>query len=212
MTMTERMDRIRKAWDTPLPGHETFLRFSGHQGPDITAAMAQQPPPRESAVLALLYPKAEVLHILLMLRPTYEGVHSGQVAFPGGRREPEDPTLLHTALREFEEETGAHDTPIEVLGALSPVYIPPSRSLVTPYVAYTEHLGDLEPDPREVEVLIEAPVDRLLSPDALKRGPHHVHTLGRTMEVAYFDVQGHMVWGATAMILTELRELIRRHG
>lgn len=79
-------------------------------------------------------------------------------------------------------------------------------------MAYTEHLGDLEPDPREVEVLIEAPVDRLLSPDALKRGPHHVHTLGRTMEVAYFDVQGHMVWGATAMILTELRELIRRHG
>jgi 8-oxo-dGTP pyrophosphatase MutT (NUDIX family) len=210
MTNAERLERLREALGTSLPGHDGFLQFSGYQRPDIAAVMVQKPPPRESAVLALLYPKDAVLHTLLMLRPTYDGVHSGQVAFPGGRREPEDPSLMHTALREFTEETGASDTAIEVLGPLSPVYIPPSRSLVTPYVAYTESLGKLSPDPREVDTLIETPVDRLLDYDVMKKGPQFIKVLGRTSTVAYFDVQGHVVWGATAMMLAELRELLIR--
>ncbi len=211
MAPLEDVERLRKAWSSPLPGHEAFMFFSGYKRPDIAAVLAQQPPPRESAVLALLYPKDDVLHTLLMLRPTYDGVHSGQIAFPGGRREPQDADLEGTALREFGEETGAWDTRIEVLGPLSPVYIPPSHSLVTPYVAFAERLGTLAPDPREVELLIETPVSRLLESDVMKRGPLHVQALGRTTEVAYFDVAGHVVWGATAMMIAELRELLLRH-
>jgi 8-oxo-dGTP pyrophosphatase MutT (NUDIX family) len=212
MTIADRVQRIRTALSAPLPGHDGFMVFSGYPRPDVQQALAQQPPPRESAVLALLYPKQDVLHTLLMLRPTYDGVHSGQVGFPGGKREVDDASLMHTALREFGEETGAWDTPIEVLGSLSPVYIPPSRSLVTPYVGYAEQLGTLIPDPREVELLIETPLDRLLDAEALRRGPRFVQVLGREMDVTYFDVQGHVVWGATAMMLAELRELLLRNG
>lgn len=208
----KRMERLREAWSNALPGHDAFLAFSGYQRPDIATVMAQVPPPRESAVLALLYPKGNVLHTLMMLRPIYDGVHSGQVAFPGGRREPEDKDLEHTARREFSEETGAWDTSIEVLGPLSPVYIPPSRSLVTPFVAYAPELGSLAPDPREVDRLIETPVDLLLGPDVLRRGPLHLAALGHSTEVSYFDVQGHVVWGATAMMLAELRELLLRYA
>lgn len=210
MTIVQQMERIRRALSGPLPGHEGFMLMSGYPRPDVQSAMALDPPPRESAVLALLYPKAGTLYTMLMLRPTYEGVHSGQVAFPGGRRELEDPSLERTALREFGEETGAWDTNIELLGTLSPVYIPPSRSLVTPFVGYTERMGLLAPDPREVDLLIEARVDRLLEPDALKRGSHTVNGLHKHAEVSYFDVDGHVVWGATAMMLAELRELLLR--
>lgn len=89
--------------------------------------------------------------------------------FQGGRREEEDPDLQATALREFHEETGASTTGLMVLGALSSVYIPPSRSLVTPFVAHTYQLGPLAPDAREVAALIEAPLATLLDPDVLRR-------------------------------------------
>lgn len=211
MSTEERIERLREAWRSELPGHDAFMFFSGYKRPDLATVMAQIPPPRESAVLALLYPKNNVLYTMLMLRPVYDGVHSGQVAFPGGRREPQDEDLEQTARREFSEETGAWDTSIEVLGALSPVYIPPSRSLVTPYVAFAHELGTLAPDPHEVDCLIETPVDSLLLPHVMKRGPLPLAGVRRDTEVAYFDVQGHVVWGATAMMLAELRELLIRH-
>jgi 8-oxo-dGTP pyrophosphatase MutT (NUDIX family) len=212
MSPRDRVERLREAWQSPLPGHGKFLVFSGYERPDIDKVLAQQPPPRESAVLALLYPKAGTLYTMLMLRPTYDGVHSGQVSFPGGKRESVDASLMHTALREFGEETGATNTTVEVLGELSRVYIPPSRSLVTPYVGFAAELGDLAPDPHEVDRLIETPVDRLLESDVLKRGPLYIPALGRTTEVAYFDMEGHVVWGATALMLAELRELLLLHA
>ena len=202
------LELVRRALQGPLPGHDRFLAVSGYPRPDPTQVLAMRPPPRESAVLALFYPRQGTLHTLLMLRPTYPGVHSGQVGFPGGKREQDDPSLKHTALREFMEETGAQGTAIEVVGRLSPVYIPPSRTIVTPFVGITEELGTLAPDPHEVARLIEAPVPALLRDDILKRGPQRLSGTERTIEVPYFDVQGHMVWGATALMIAELRELL----
>ncbi len=167
-----------------------------------------QPAPRESAVLAMVYPRHMQAHVLLMLRPDYDGVHSGQVGFPGGRREPGDADLLHTAVREFNEETGASTSPMQHLGSLTPVYIPPSNSLVTPFVAAVDEPGAFSPDPREVAALIEAPLSLLLGDETLRMGGRHVHVLGRVLEVPYFDVKGHMVWGATALIIAELRAML----
>jgi 8-oxo-dGTP pyrophosphatase MutT (NUDIX family) len=208
VTLQEAVFRLQRSFTQELPGHDAFLRMSGYPRPDLDAVRRMDPPPRESAVLAMLYERAGQAHVLLMLRPEYDGVHSGQIAFPGGRREPEDPDLLHTALREFREETGSMPAGLLHLGSLSPVYIPPSRSLVTPFVAAVDELGPLSPDPREVAALIEAPVALLLRDDILRTGDRHVQVMGRTMQVPYFDVHGHMVWGATAMMIAELRALL----
>lgn len=208
MNYERSIDLLRGALQQSLPGHDDLLRLSGYPRPDLDAVRAMDPPPRESAVLAVLYPKGLEAHVLLMLRPVYDGVHSGQVAFPGGRREEVDVDLSATALREFREETGAGTDGIQVLGPLSPVYIPPSRSLVTPFVAHTTELGPVAPDAREVAALIEAPISLLLRSDILKRGDRFVQVMGRRMEVPYFDVLGHMVWGATALMIAELRHLL----
>jgi len=209
MQLQEAVQRLRASLAKPLPGHDAFLELSGYKRPDLEAALRSDPPPRESAVLALIYKRAEEAHALLMLRPTYAGVHSGQVSFPGGRREPQDADLRATALREFAEETGARTAGIDLLGALTPVYIPPSRSLVTPFIGIAEETGPFAPDAREVAELIEAPLSLLLRDDILKRREQHIAVMGRSVEIPYFDVQGRVVWGATAMMLAELRELLR---
>lgn len=208
MSAMDPVERLREALKGPLPGHDRFLELSGYKRPDLERARQLDPPPRESAVLALLHPRAGIWHTLLMLRPPYEGVHGGQVSFPGGRREPEDESLEHTALREFMEETGARGTAIEVLGTLSSVYIPPSRSLVTPYVGVATALAPLDPDPREVAELIDVPLHQLLRQDILKQREQYIQVLGRPTQIPYFDVNGHVVWGATAMMIAELRELL----
>lgn len=209
MTVAECESRLRRALARPLPGHDAFLELSGYRRPLAEAAQRMDPPPRESAVLALLYPKQGEAHTLLMLRPEYGGVHSGQVSFPGGRREQADADLRATALREFAEETGFDAGRAQVLGALTPVLIPPSRSLVTPFVAIAGSAGPFAPDPREVAELIEAPLALLLDDAILKRRLQHIALLGRSVEIPYFDVQGRVVWGATAMMIAELRQLLR---
>ncbi len=203
------LENLRVALSGPLAGHEELLALSGYSRLDIERARALDPAPRESAVLALLYPKESTLHCLLMVRPIYDGVHSGQVAFPGGKREPGDPSLKETALREFHEETGADPKEVEVLGALTPVYIPPSRMIVTPFVGFVEEIGPWQPDPLEVARLIEAPLVELLRDDILKKRDQYIEIIGRTVEIPYFEVNGEVVWGATALMLSELRELLR---
>lgn len=210
MTVNEVARRLRQSMQVPLPGHDGFLELAGYKRADIEAARLKDPSPRESAVLVLIYQKDEAPHTLLMLRPTYEGVHSGQVAFPGGRMEEGDATLLDAALREFSEETGAATDGIEVIGALTPLYIPPSRSLVTPYLAMAPTLGSVNPDPREVAQLIEAPLSLLLRDDILAHRQQYMPIVKSEVTVPYFDVMGHVVWGATAMMIAELRELLSR--
>lgn len=206
------IDDLREELGGALPGHDGFLELSGYKRLDIERARQLDPPPRESAVLALLYPKEAELFCLLMVRPQYDGVHSGQISFPGGKREPQDPSLKHTALREFNEETGADTSTIDVLGMLTPVYIPPSRMLVTPYVGYAETIGPWAPDPVEVARLIETPLRHLLRGDILKRREQFIQLLGRAVQVPYFEVDGEAVWGATAMMIAELRDLLHRRG
>lgn len=207
-----RTERLKERLAGPLPGHEDFLARSGHHRPSLATAMRRDPPPKESGVLVLLYPEADELRTMLMLRPAYDGVHSGQVGFPGGHREPEDSGIIATALREFTEETGAPNHAFEVLGTLSPVYIAPSHALVTPVVARTDRLTGLAPAPREVAELIPVSLDHLLRDDILKRTRLFVKVLGRELDVPYWDVNGHVVWGATALMIAELRALLGATG
>ncbi len=198
---------IERMEQRPLPGHGAFLELAGYQRPDLNEVRLRSPAPKESAVLVLLYPRSGSMHTLLMLRPTYEGVHSGQVGFPGGHRELYDVDLRATALREFSEEVGAATGNVRVIRELTPVYIPPSHAVVTPVLAFAPRLGPTSPDPREVAGLIPTAMDHLLRDDILKRTRMFVKAVGRELVVPYWDIDGHVVWGATALMIAELRAL-----
>ncbi|MBK7248071.1 MAG: CoA pyrophosphatase [Flavobacteriales bacterium] len=199
---------LRNALRGPLPGHAAFADLSGYPRPSIEAALTLSPPPRESAVLVLIHPVQGVDHTLLMRRPVYKGVHSGQIGFPGGKREPDDISLHATALREFREETGAGTAGFEVIGELSRIHIPPSRTLVTPVVAWCADLGALRPDPREVAELLAVPLEELMRDDILHRKPFRMGIDGAVRTAAYWDIHGEVVWGATALMIAELRTIL----
>ncbi|MCP4520387.1 MAG: CoA pyrophosphatase [Cytophagales bacterium] len=165
--------------------------------------------PRKSAILILLYPKDEILHTVLMLRPQYEGKHSGQVSFPGGKKEPEDINLQETALREFSEEMGVSVDKTQIIGKLQEVYIPPSNFLVTPYIAYLPHSPTFFPNDYEVAELIEFPIRMLLEENIIKKKTIKF-SAEQQFKTPYFDIQNQFVWGATALILSELRLFLRK--
>ncbi len=196
--------------DQPLPGWDAHKKMINYDRPNPTEAQLIHPNARKGAVLALLYPHQEKTFIALMKRNDYEGVHSGQVSLPGGKFEDDDKTLQNTALREAQEEVGINQKSVEILGTLSPVYIPPSNFLVTPFLGISNNRPEFQTDPVEVASLIEAPIDYLLRRDLLKEKPMFLQVFNTKVKVRYFDIDGHVVWGATAMILSEIKELILR--
>jgi 8-oxo-dGTP pyrophosphatase MutT (NUDIX family) len=155
--------------------------------------------------LALLYPIEEQLYLVLILRPTYKGVHSGQVAFPGGGFEEGDGDLIQTALREAYEEVGVPANTVTVLGQLSPLYVFASNYLVFPTVAWAPAQPSFKIDPYEVAQLLEVPITALLDPANHQVEPWALRD--RLADVPFYYVQGQKIWGATAMMLSELLSL-----
>lgn len=162
---------------------------------------------RSSAVLLLLFPDLNnEPNILLIERMQYNGHHSGQIALPGGKTEYGE-TLEQTALREFYEETGCQLNP-NIIGQLSPVYIPVSSFVVYPFIGYLKEEAQFKINPSEVQQLIYFPVKHLINPEFVKETiiepkPHY------KIKTPYFDVQGKILWGATAMMLNEFKHLAR---
>ncbi|MDN3707565.1 CoA pyrophosphatase [Myroides ceti] len=163
--------------------------------------------PRESAVLSLFYPKQDETHLLLIVRATYPGIHSSQIAFPGGKREVEDFDLMATALRETNEEVGIQPNEIEVVRKFSDLYIPPSNFLVSPYMGVHHQEIEIHIDPREVASYIEVPLKELLN-DALISDIKMSTSYANEIMVPAFVIEDHVVWGATAMILSEIKDTI----
>ncbi len=163
---------------------------------------------RIAAVLILLYPEAGSVFTVFMQRPDYEGVHSGQISFPGGKKEPIDIDIIQTALREANEETGADTSKIMILGTLTPLFIPVSNMIVTPVVGWTETKPTFHYRTEEVVFLFEASIERLLDPAIIKIKPFEIR--GEMIDVKYFDYDGHVIWGATAMMLNELLAIIKK--
>lgn len=163
---------------------------------------------REAGVLVLVIPEtAGDLHIVLTRRTdTLRGVHRGQISFPGGQRDPDDKSFAATALRETCEELGICED-ITVLGTLSPVYIPPSHFHVHPLVGTMARTPEFHPNPDEVAEVFTFAVDGLVD-DSHKRTEYREFN-GTQFAVPYYEVQGHKVWGATAVMLSELEFRLR---
>ncbi|MEH0156847.1 CoA pyrophosphatase [Limibacter armeniacum] len=189
-----------------LPGMEAHVKMASDNRKRRGALM---PPTdaRPSAVLILLSDFGEDdFSFPLIQRPMYDGVHGGQMALPGGKRDPEDPSLIVTALRECYEEIGIEVRPTEVLGTLSDLYIPPSNMLVTPVIAYSNKRNEYTLDPVEVDEVIETTLGHLLNPETKKMSTIDVR--GMRFNAPSFDIDGKVVWGATAMILSEMLEIV----
>lgn len=186
-----------------LPGEKAQLQMA----PAFRGSFPDQGEPVRAAVLILLYPVDQETHLVLIKRNIYKGPHSGQVSFPGGAWEADDLTLEHTALRETREEIGIQ-ADMEILGALTPLLIPVSNFLVSPYVAWIDQHPVFHPDPSEVQYVIEVSVRQLMDPEVLDS--EILHHRGRPVETPFYRVGQDKVWGATAMILSEFLQLASR--
>lgn len=163
---------------------------------------------RIGAVLILLYPNKNEWHTVLMKRPVYNGIHSGQISFPGGKTEANDTSLAHTALRETQEEIGIPSSTIDIIGKLTEVYIPPSKFIVHPYIGVAYKQPEFIPDKNEVDKLIEVTLNQLLS-EKNNTTQKIILSNGLAVNTPCIKVQNEIVWGATAMMISELKEIMK---
>ncbi|MFG4001766.1 NUDIX hydrolase [Flavobacterium aquidurense] len=168
----------------------------------------KQQNPRIAAVMMLFYPKDGKVHLVLIVRNAYNGVHSAQIAFPGGKYETTDADYEETALRETHEEVGVAPEKIEVIKQFTPMYIPPSNFLVHPYLGISKEELSFYPDIREVADIIELPLSVFLNDEIIIEATLST-SYANNVSVPAFNIQNHIVWGATAMILSELRDVLK---
>jgi len=190
----------------PLPGQEAQYRMARAFRP-VTIH-----PPENAAlagVLALFFPKNDEWQLALIERVVTHAAdrHSGQISFPGGRYEAGDGILMNTALREAHEEVGVPPNVVNMLGPLTELYIPVSNFLVHPFVGWMDHAPVFQPQWSEVQSVLEVPFRVLEDPKTLQTTDLHLPNNLTLKEVPYFNLFDKVVWGATAMILSELLEV-----
>jgi len=210
MTFAELIKLLFDEFNNELPGEKAHELMAPSNRRTAKSIQQSEIEPKLSAVLMLLYPKNNEIHFALIQRPDYEGAHGGQISFPGGKQEGFE-TLKETALRETHEEIGVQPERIQILGELTQVYIPPSNFLVAPFLGYTDEAPVFIPDEIEVEEIIEIKVMDLLNKELIKRKKIEVakHTEKPFfIEVPYFELNYNTVWGATAIMLSEFRQML----
>lgn len=197
--------RLAEALKHPLPGPSAQFRLVPRPRGSVPAH-----PPHAAAVLLLLYPHHGALHLPLTRRTETVATHRGQISWPGGAREGEEP-LVVTALRETEEELGVDPAIVEVLGQLTPLHTGGSGYRISPTVGWTPSRPAFRPDPGEVAELLEVPLATLRSPHVLRQEVWNLH--GRqTLVPCYRLGPDTAIWGATAMILSEFLAVVEEAG
>lgn len=199
------INALRSELAQTLPGKDAQYKMAPR--PRTGAEKFNQPEPnmRQGGVLALFYQHNNQLHLPLILRPTYNGVHSGQVGFPGGGYEAGDANIIATALREAHEEVGIEPDSVQILGQLTPVFVNASNYHVYPTVGWTNKRPNFELDSYEVEKLLETPLSDLQNERNVDEEQRELKA--RFAQVPFYKIHGQKIWGATAMILSELLTL-----
>lgn len=191
-----------------LPGFDAHLkmaplaRIESLKGIDMN-----QKNPKKAAVMMLFYPKNGLTHLALIVRNSYKGVHSAQIAFPGGKFEPHDTNFENTALRETEEEIGISSDKIEIIKPFTELYIPPSNFMVYPFLGIAKEELFFVPDPNEVAAILELPLAVFRS-ETIIVDTKLTTSYADNISIPAFKIEEHIVWGATAMMLSELKEVL----
>lgn len=203
--------KLRERLKHPLPGWESQQKMANVPRVLKDGKFKTDDSTKEGGVLILLYENKGIPHIVFMQRTEYEGVHSGQISFPGGGREDTDHSIEETALREAKEELAIEPAEVDIIGKLSDLYIPPSNFLVTPVIAAAKKEPRFIPEPAEVARIIELGLEDLLDEENLK---YETITISSqlSMKVRCYCLDGLVIWGATAMILTEFLDILREPG
>ena len=203
-------EQVVKLKNLPLPGVNAHFKME----PEVRKRLREQgypknKQPKKAAVMSLFYPKEDETYLLLILRKSYPGVHSNQIGFPGGKEEQEDRDALSTAIRETYEEVGVPTQSIEMVKQLTEVYIPPSNFLVQPFIGLYRKPVPFVMDPVEVEALVEVPLVDFLDDSNLI---HQTLSTSYAHEILVpaFKLNGYTVWGATAMMLSEIKDLLKQ--
>lgn len=209
MLFTEFLKYLPKIVNQQLPALSAHIKMApASRIPTLGTEYYKDNNPRQSAVMMLFYPRNEMAHLVLIKRNAYEGVHSSQISFPGGKAEPEDENLAATAVRETFEEVGVKASDIDVIMPFTQIYIPPSNFLVFPFLGVSLNEPEFRPSPDEVTELIQLPLDVFLD-DSIVVETEIQTSYSQKVMVPAFKVDEHIVWGATAMILSELKETIK---
>jgi len=161
-----------------------------------------------SSVLLLLYPDKDQIYTCLTKRPSTMKYHPGQISFPGGKVEKEDLSAEMTALREAQEEVGIDSSSIEILGKLSDLYVEVSRFSIQPFLAWTDKKPEFTVNYGEVDELILLPLNDMVMNETICETEHE--TVTGLLTVKYYPHKNEIIWGATAMILSELIEILKR--
>jgi 8-oxo-dGTP pyrophosphatase MutT (NUDIX family) len=202
--------KLKSELGEPLPGEEAQYRMAPSYRPRLSKTEIELLRPRVSGVMLLLYEKNEDLNIVFTQRKQYDGVHSGQMSLPGGKKDEGDFDLVQTALRETKEEIGVEENVIEVLGALTELYIPPSNFLVHPVVGFSDEIISFNPDKKEVEKVVEIPVEFFLNRKSINLETEIKLFNGTSVKVPAYIYDDHIIWGATAIILSEFTYVLER--
>ena len=210
MNFEDFLKSIPKIKNIPLPAEASqFKMMPTYRMAFIDDYKKSMVHAKQSAVLALFYPDLErQTKLALILRKAYKGVHSAQIGFPGGKIEHIDRDLMDTALRETHEEIGVPPQSVRIVKALTQVYIPPSNFRVQPYLGFTESLPKFTLQEEEVDALLQVPLSDFLD-DTKIINANVMTSFNKTAEVPAFDFQGHVVWGATAMMLSEVKDMLK---
>ena len=201
-------EKLASRLSKPLPGLEAQLIMATKKRLSLPFRNSPTSSAKPSAVLILLYPCKQDIYFVLMRRPDYTGVHSGQISLPGGKYEKTDRDLVETAVREAHEEVGIEPSAVHITGTLSPLYIPPSNYVVTPVVSWAEQRPEFKGDPREVDEIIEVKLSDFMD-------DKHVQTkriklfMGISANFPCFYIDANIIWGATAMMLSEFRVILK---
>ena len=210
MDFQDFLEYVPKLMEVGLPASEAHFKMAPLERIESMKNLKiETKNPKTAAVMMLFYPKNGETHLVLIVRNSYQGVHSAQIAFPGGKYEPRDQIFENTALRETHEEIGIPPDSIEILKAFTRLYIPPSNFMVYPFFGICRDEIVFVPDTSEVADIIELPLSVFIGDDILV-SVNLTTSYAENIMVPAFKIEEHIVWGATAMMLSELKEVLKK--